>query len=159
MLQVEDLTLLESRAVARYVAEKYKKQGASLYGSTIVERALINQWIELEGKNYAPAGHLILYQLVIGPMRGVPTDVALVEESLVKFEKVLDMYEEQMGKTPYLSGYSFSLADMTHLPLTHYLMNLAKLSPAFDSKKNFMAWWERISARPAWKKVSAMFAS
>ncbi|MCO5591844.1 hypothetical protein L7F22_045837 [Adiantum nelumboides] len=159
VLQEEDFTLFESRAIARYVAEKYEKQGSALYGSTIAERALIEQWIEVEGQNYAPAGHPIFYQLVIGPMRGVPTDVALVEESLVKFEKVLDIYEERLGKTPYLGGESFSLADLTHLPLTHYLMNLPKVSPAFHSRKNVMAWWERISTRPAWKKVSAMSAS
>ncbi|KAI5060988.1 hypothetical protein GOP47_0023493 [Adiantum capillus-veneris] len=156
VFQDEDLTLFESRAIARYVAEKYEKQSASLYGSSVAERALIEQWIEVEGQIYAPAGHPIFYQLVIGPMRGVPTDMAVVEESLVKFEKVLDIYDERLGKAPYLAGESFSLADLTHMPLTQYLMNLPKVAPAFHARKNVMAWWDKISARPAWKKVIAM---
>lgn len=161
VLQDEDLTLYESRAIARYVADKYQNQGASLYGSSssIAARALIEQWLEVESQNYTPAAQPLFYQLVIHPMRGLPTDDAAVEEALVKFEKVLDIYEQRLGKAPYLAGESFSLADVTHMPLTHYLMNQPKAAGAFQSRKNVMAWWDRVSARPAWKKVVAMSTS
>jgi len=155
VLQDRDLTLFESRAIARYVAEKYK-EGTPLYGSTISERALIEQWMEVESQNYSPTAQPIIYQLIIHPMRGLPTDDSVVEAGLAKFEKILDIYEKQLGKTPYLAGDSFSLADLTHMPQTQYLISHPKVAGLFHARKNIMAWWDKISSRPAWKKVLAL---
>ncbi|KAH7447868.1 hypothetical protein KP509_01G124800 [Ceratopteris richardii] len=112
----------------------------------------------MEAQNFTPAGQPIFYQMVIAPMRGTPTNEAVVEESLIKFAKVLDIHEERLAKAPYLGGESFSLADLTHMPLTHYLIGLPKVSDVFRARKNVMAWWERISSREAWKKVTALSA-
>ena len=72
---------------------------------------------------------------------------------MAKLEKVLDVYEEHLSKNKYLAGDFFSMADLSHLPLTDYLVNVAKRGKGVTSRKHVNAWWEDISSRPAWKKV------
>lgn len=158
VLQDGDLTIFESRAIVRYIAEKYKGEGAALYGSTVEERALTEQWLEVEGQSYTSAVQPIFYELLLAPMRGLPTDLSVVEASLGKLATVLDVYEEHLARTPYLAGDFFSLADLSHLPQTHHLLSRAEVAELFHCRKHVKAWWDTISSRPAWKKAVAFSA-
>jgi len=71
-----------------------------------------------------------------------------------KVGKVLDVYEERLSKSKYLAGDFFSLADLQHLPYTHYLVNTCGKGDLISSRKHVKALWEDISSRPAWKKVA-----
>ncbi|KAH7433034.1 hypothetical protein KP509_07G051300 [Ceratopteris richardii] len=86
-------------------------------------------------------------------MKGAPTYMQIVNESLAKLEKVLDIYEDHLSKNEYLAGNFFSLADLSHIPFTHYLVNVAKKGEAITSRKHVNAWWLKISSRPSWQKV------
>jgi glutathione S-transferase len=121
----------------------------------LADKALTRQWLEVESQNFTPALQPIFYQLFVCPMRGLPVDLSVVEANLPKFAKVLDIYEERLGKTPYLAGEFFSLADLSHLPFLQNIVPKPELAHLFQSRKNVWAWWERISQRPAWKKVVA----
>lgn len=153
VLQDGDLTLFESRAILRYLANKYEGQGTSLYGKTLEEKAKVEQWLEVESQNYNGPISSIVHQLVFGPMRGQTPNEAVVAEAVAKAEKILDIYEEHLGKVEYLAGDFFSLADVSHLPYTYYLINKTNKGDIITSRKNVNAWWDRISSRPAWKKV------
>lgn len=41
----------ESRAIVRYIAQKFASQGTPLLGETLEEQAIINQWVEVESHN------------------------------------------------------------------------------------------------------------
>ena len=148
-----NLLYAESRAIARYISEKFEDQGTPLFGKTLKDRALVNQWLEVESQNYNPAISSIVSEVVFNEYRGLTTDEKVVEEQLARLEKVLDVYEEHLSKNKYLAGDFFSMADLSHLPLTHYLVNVAKRGKGVTSRKHVNAWWEDISSRPAWKKV------
>lgn len=143
----------ESRAIIRYIAAKYADRGPNLLGSTMEERALVDQWLEVESHNYNDSVFTLIFQLVILPRMGKPGDLALARNCEKELEKVLDIYEERLSKSKYLAGDSFTLADLSHLPGTRYLMNEAGMSHLVRERKNVNAWWEDISNRPAWKKV------
>ncbi|CAK9882361.1 unnamed protein product [Sphagnum jensenii] len=153
VLQDGDLTIFESRAIARYVSDKYEGQGTPLFGKTEKERALVNQWLEVESQNYYPVVSSIAYQLVFGPRRGLKPDEKVVEQQLQKFEKVLDIYEEHLAKNEYLAGNFFSLADLAHIPFTYLLLHQAKKGEGITSRKHVKAWWDKISSRPSWKQL------
>jgi len=51
-IQDGDLTLFESRAIVKYLAKKYKGQGTELFGNSLSEEALVEQWCEVEGQSY-----------------------------------------------------------------------------------------------------------
>ncbi|KAA8530723.1 hypothetical protein F0562_005343 [Nyssa sinensis] len=148
-----DFRLFESRAIIRYYAAKHADQGHKLLGTTLEERALVDQWLEVEAHNFNDLVFTIVLHLVILPRMGKRGDLALVQNSESKLEKVLDVYEQRLSKSRYLAGDSFTLADLSHLPATRYLMNEAGKGHLVRDRMNVNAWWNEISSRPAWKKV------
>nr|5F07_A Chain A, Putative glutathione S-transferase family protein [Populus trichocarpa] len=148
-----DFKLFESRAIIRYYAAKYEDRGPNLLGNTLEEKALVDQWLEIEAHNFNDLVFNIVFQVVILPRIGQQGDSELVRTYEEKLEKVLDVYEKRLSKSKYLAGDSFTLADLSHLPATRYLVNEAGLGHLVKDRKKLNAWWEDISSRPAWKKL------
>ncbi|CAM6084515.1 unnamed protein product [Calypogeia fissa] len=96
---------------------------------------------------------------VYNQFKGLQTDHAAVEAHLEKLEKVLDIYEVHLAKSQYLAGDFFSLADLSHIPLTHAFLTLAKKGEHITKRPAVKAWYEDISARPSWKKVQELIAA
>ncbi|KAH9330630.1 hypothetical protein KI387_002738, partial [Taxus chinensis] len=44
VIQDGDLTLFESRAIIKYLAKKNEGKGSNLWGSTLTEQTLVEQW-------------------------------------------------------------------------------------------------------------------
>eukprot|EP00270_Netrium_digitus_P002870 TRINITY_DN1323_c0_g2_i1.p1 TRINITY_DN1323_c0_g2~~TRINITY_DN1323_c0_g2_i1.p1 ORF type:complete len:214 (+),score=35.05 TRINITY_DN1323_c0_g2_i1:70-711(+) len=152
-----EFVIYESRAMARYVAEKYEGQGADLLGSTLQERALVNQWLDVESGTYHPPISGIIGQLVFRKGRGEEPDQAVVESLVTKLGSVLDVYEKHLATTgfEYLIGSKFTLADLSHLPYTHLLFTQTPYADVIRSRPNVAKWWDLISSRDSWKAVSA----
>ncbi|KAJ7564687.1 hypothetical protein O6H91_02G046600 [Diphasiastrum complanatum] len=147
-------TLFESRGIVRYLADKYEGQGPSLYGKTLHEKALVEQWLAVEIAITAA-----VVQLVLGPkFRGIPTDEAIVYSSLEKLEKVLDVYEAHLAKSKFLAGDFLSIADLVQLPFLFLLVEVAKRGEVVTSRKHVHKWYETISSLPSWKKVLSLYA-
>ncbi|KAJ0960291.1 hypothetical protein J5N97_001862 [Dioscorea zingiberensis] len=119
--------LFESRAICRYVAEKYAKQN--------------NKY--LLGRDFARAS---IYRTMAGKK-------SLLEQNEKKLAKVLDVYEQRLGDSRFLAGNEFTLADLFHLPNSHYLANSEEWRHLFESRKNVRRWWKKISNRNSWRKV------
>ncbi|XP_010904820.1 probable glutathione S-transferase GSTF1 [Elaeis guineensis] len=150
-----DLMLFESRAIARYVARKYKSSGPDLLREgNLQESAMVDLWLEVESQQYNPAIAPIVYQCLVIPMRGGVADQKLIDANVEKLGKVLDVYEDHLSKTKYLAGDFFSLADLSHLPYTHYFMATPYAS-LFESRPHVQAWWQDLSSRPAVRKTAA----
>ncbi|XP_028781351.1 glutathione S-transferase F10-like [Neltuma alba] len=153
LIQDGDYTLYESRAIMRYYAEKYKSQGVDLLGKTMEERGLVEQWLEVEAQNFHPFAYNLVIHILFPSIFGVIPDPKVIEESEAKLEKVLDIYEERLSKSKYLAGDFFSLADMSHLPFTDYLVNNMGKEHLIKKRKHVSGWWDDISNRASWKKV------
>ncbi|XP_062004969.1 glutathione S-transferase F11-like [Rosa rugosa] len=145
--------LFESRAIVRYYAAKYADRGPNLLGTTLEEKALVDQWLEVESHNFNDLVYAVVLQLVVLPSMGETSDLALVRACEEKLKKVFDVYEERLSKSTYLAGSSFTLADLSHLPAIRFLMDEVKMGHLVTERKNVNAWWEKISNRPAWKKL------
>ncbi|KAK9058741.1 hypothetical protein SSX86_023583 [Deinandra increscens subsp. villosa] len=155
--QDDDITLFESRAICRYIAEKYPTQGtAGLYGTNPLVKASIDQWLEAESQSFNPPSSVLTFQLVFAPRMKLKQDEALIKLNEGKLVKVLDVYENRLGSSRYLAGDEFSLADLSHLPNTQFLVDKTDRAELFTSRKNVSRWWSEISTRPAWKKVVEM---
>ncbi|XP_021273787.1 glutathione S-transferase F9-like [Herrania umbratica] len=154
-----DYTLYESRAILRYYAEKYKSQGTDLLGKTVEERGLVENWLEVEAQSYNPPIYTLTVQIMFSSKLGFPRDENLIKESEEKLAKVLDIYEERLSKSKYLAGDFFSLADLSHLPFTQYLVDQMGKEYMIRSRKHVSAWWDDISSRPSWQKVLQLYAA
>eukprot|EP00268_Persea_americana_P032315 TRINITY_DN3173_c0_g1_i1.p1 TRINITY_DN3173_c0_g1~~TRINITY_DN3173_c0_g1_i1.p1 ORF type:complete len:216 (-),score=41.49 TRINITY_DN3173_c0_g1_i1:376-1023(-) len=149
-----DLTLFESRAITKYLANKYKETGPDLLRhNSINESAIVQVWLEVEANQYSPPITALVFEILIKPLLGGTTDPHVVEAQSEKLGKVLDIYEERLSKNKYLAGEHFTLADLHHLPYTFNLMKTLK-SSLISNRPHVLAWWEDISSRPAWKKVA-----
>lgn len=155
--QDESISLFESRAICRYITDKYPNQGnKGLYGNNPLEKASIDQWLEAEGQSFNPPSSALVFQLAFAPRMKLKQDQGLIKQSEAKLAKVLDVYEKRLGESKYLAGEEFSLADLSHLPNTQYLVNVTDSAEMFSSRKNVGRWWEEISGRESWKKVVEM---
>lgn len=100
------------------MAKKNEGKGSNLWGSTLTEQALVEQWSQVESQSYNPAVTAIIVQKVFAPMMGGKTDEGIVQSSVEKLSKVLDVYEERLSKSKFLAGDFFSVADLPHLSYT-----------------------------------------
>lgn len=149
-------TVFESRAICRYICDKYPDKGnQTLMGRKdggLLARTSVDQWLEAEGHSFNPPSIALVFQLAFAPMMGLKQDTAAIEQNEAKLAKVLDVYDNRLGESRFLAGDDFTLADLSHLPNGHLLVSNNR-GDLFMSRKNLGRWWEEISARPAWKKV------
>jgi glutathione S-transferase len=143
----------ESRAICRYICEKYADKGnKGLYGTDPLSKASIDQWVEAEGQSFNPPSSALVFQLAFAPLMNIKQDKVAIRQNEEKLSKVLDIYEKRLGESQFLAGDEFSLADLSHLPNTQYLSATDK-GKLFTSRTNVGRWWDEISTRDSWKKV------
>ncbi|KAJ4903305.1 Glutathione S-transferase F9 [Raphanus sativus] len=148
-----DYKIFESRAVMRYVAEKYRSQGPDLLGKTVEDRGQVEQWLDVEATTFHPPLLNLTLHIMFASVMGFPSDEKLIKESEEKLAAVLDVYEAQLSKSKYLAGDFVSLADLAHLPFTDYLVGPIGKAYMIKDRKHVSAWWDDISSRPAWKET------
>lgn len=150
----------ESRAISKYVIHKYKMNEANLMREgNLKEATMVDIWTEVEAHTYNPALSPVVYECLFNPLlQGIPTNQKVVDESLEKLKKVLEIYEEHLSKHKYLAGDFISFADLNHFPYTFYFMATPH-AVLFDSYPHVKAWWESLVARPSIKKLGASMAA
>ncbi|KAL5845389.1 hypothetical protein ACOSQ4_011347 [Xanthoceras sorbifolium] len=155
--QDDEISLFESRAICRYICEKHPEKGnKGLYGTNPLAKASIDQWLEAEGQTFNPPSSVLVFQLAFAPRMKLKQDETLIKKNEEKLAKVLDVYDKWLGERRFLAGDEFSLADLSHLPNTHYLVNATDRGELFTSRKNVGRWWDEISSRDSWKEVVNM---
>ncbi|GJN36056.1 hypothetical protein PR202_gb24882 [Eleusine coracana subsp. coracana] len=158
VLEDGDLTLFESRAIARHVFRKHKPE--LLGGAGDPERAaMVDVWTEVEAHQFQPAAGAIVVECVFAPLLGRARDQRRVDENVGKLRAVLEAYDARLSKQnrPYLAGGDdVSLADLTHFPVMHYVMGTEYGPELVEGLPGVKAWWEAIAARPAAKKVAKL---
>ncbi|KAL6183809.1 PREDICTED: glutathione S-transferase F13-like [Fragaria vesca subsp. vesca] len=153
-LEDGDLTLFESRAIASYVAEKYKDSGSDLIRhNNLKEAALVKVWSEVEAQTFHPVISTIVHQHLILPLFGQQPDQAVIDANLEKLKNILNVYDARLKSSKYLAGDFFSIADLNHFPYLFYFMRSPWTSVVND-RPHVKAWWEDISSRPSFKKVA-----
>ncbi|KAJ7729196.1 glutathione S-transferase [Mycena metata] len=145
--------LYESRAICRYLAEKYADQGTQLLPKTLEGRALVEQAASVELANFNPvlvrAGKEVFRQR----RRNVP-DRTLIAEVMAGLEAKLDVYEVILGKHNFLAGDEFTLADLFHLSYVVWI-ELSGIDVMTSRGPNVKRWWTELVSRPEWVKMVA----
>ncbi|KAF8179590.1 glutathione S-transferase [Mycena galopus ATCC 62051] len=144
--------LFESRAICRYIADKYPNQGTVLVPTDAKGRALFEQAASIEFSNFDPFSSQAVGEMVFKPMRGLTPDKAVFDTLIATLSAKLDGYEAILGKQKYLAGNEVTLADLFHLP---YGAMLAKAGSDLMTTKgpNVTRWFNDISARHSWNTV------
>ncbi|KAJ7952279.1 glutathione S-transferase-like [Quillaja saponaria] len=90
VLNFDDIINSESRAICRYVCEKYIDKGnRGLYGTNTLAKASIDQWLEAEGQSFNPSTSTLVFQLAFASRMKIKQDQGLIKQSEGKLAKVL----------------------------------------------------------------------
>jgi glutathione S-transferase len=144
--------LYESRAIIRYLDEKLS--GPKLSPPEAKDRALMEQWISVEASYMSPKAMVIVMNNMFGPMMGKTPDTEAVAKASESLAHTFDIADKALAHQDYFGGKTFSLADIDWMPYVQYLFG-AKAGNLVTDRKHLGAWWERVSKRPSWVKVSA----
>ncbi|TCD65837.1 hypothetical protein EIP91_002142 [Steccherinum ochraceum] len=154
----DGFVLYEIRAIARYIATKYRKNAAvPLFPDPITESekyAKYEQAASAETAYWDKYASNVAQDLVTLPSFGFGVDPSYAQKRLQNLYASLDVYETVLSKQKYIAGDEFSLIDIFHLPYgtlltSHKILNLLDE----DKRPNVARWWKDISALPSWNRV------
>jgi len=150
-LEDHNFWLYEARAIISYLDEKLP--GARLTPEDIHDRAHMNQWLSVEYSYFSPAAMKIVQELLFSKFAGRTADMEVVKVARESVGNTLDIANKHLEKHHYFGNRHFSLADISWMPYVGYLV-AAEQGDLITSRPGVNAWWERVSSRPSWKKVT-----
>ncbi|KAJ7315798.1 thioredoxin-like protein [Mycena albidolilacea] len=107
----EGFILYESRAICRYIEDKYPNQGTPLVPTDSQGKALFEQAASIEYSNFDPFCSKAVAEMVFKPMGGQASNKAVFDELIETLSARLDVYESILGNQRYLAGNEVTLAD------------------------------------------------
>jgi glutathione S-transferase len=139
------------------LVNKYQgtKSSTVLIPSDVQKAALVEQFVSVEASYYTQHVAKLVGQLVFAKRRGNEPDLKIVNEAREELEKTLDVYEKLLEGKDYLTG-EFSLADLLHIPYTHYAVNAGE-GELWNKRPNVSRWWKKISERECWKNITTEY--
>ncbi|KAJ7096857.1 glutathione transferase [Mycena epipterygia] len=151
----DGFVLYESRAICRYLAEKYAGQGMPLVPTGLKEKALFEQAASVEFATFFPAVLKVVMESIVRQMHGLPVDEAALTQAVSELSAKLDAYEVIFGKQPFLGGDDFTLADLFHLYCAPLLAGAGIDVMVSTARPNVTRWWNDLISRPTWVQLKA----
>jgi glutathione S-transferase len=146
-----EFVLTESRAIMQYLASK--KPEAGLLPKDEAGRADVTRWQFWDAAHFSQALGMITFERAVKPMMGMgEPDEAKVKEGLANFRRFAAVLNTRLQGKTYVVGNSLTVADLT---LASSLMYAKQVEAPLAEFPNVDAWFSRISALEAWRKVSA----
>jgi glutathione S-transferase len=146
VLEDDGFILWESNVIVRYLADKAKAE--ALWPSDPKARATADMWMDWQ----QTVMWMDFVVLIVGLVRTPPEkrDNAAIEAARKRLIPVMTMLDAQLQKTPYLAGQSFTLGDIPAGVFAWRWFELPIERPALPALE---AWYKKLQARPAYKKI------
>ena len=96
----------------------------------------------------SPAHRPVLMGLVRTPPE--QRDPAVIAAGIGACESLFAMLDDELAKTPWLSGEHFGLGDIAVAP---FVYNLLTILDTWQPRPHLQRWYQQISQRPAWHAV------
>lgn len=141
-----DFVLWESNAIVRYLAAKHPAGG--LWPSDPGARAMGDKWMDWQISALFAALRPIFWALI--RTKPEDRDMKALEENRKKLTTLYAMLDDALSKTPYVSGDNFSMGD---IPIGATTFRWYHLDIERANFVHLKAWYDRIAARPAFKKT------
>jgi len=149
----EEVNVFETSHILLYLAEAHDN---FLLPSSPAERAETLNWLFF-AHGIAPVlggvfGHFVHYAPVV-------VEYA-INRATMETKRVLDLLNSRLAERPFLAGAEFTIADVKTAPWIGALANYYTLPNGtsardfldFESYSNVVAWLDRCTARPAYKR-------
>jgi glutathione S-transferase len=138
--------LYETQAISRYIDEVFP--GPSLQPSSPAMRARMMQVVGLlDSYAYRPMVWGVFVQRVRIALRGGVADEELIRTSLPSVEKSLDAIAALQANAPFLTGDTFTLADIHAYPMLKYLSLAPEGASAIVARPSIARWLDAFGRR------------
>ncbi|KAJ7614853.1 glutathione S-transferase [Roridomyces roridus] len=157
-IEDDGFIVYESRAIARYLADKYADQdhGPRLIPvpTKVQERAVFEQGASVENVNFFPSVLKVIQEKFEKPLHGETTDEVALAGYIAELSKVLSVYDDILSKQRFMGGDEFSLVDIFHVG-TGPGLALGGIDVMISTGPNVARWWNDVISRPSWVKLQA----
>ncbi len=156
MLELDDGRQIgESIAICRYFEEIYPNP--PMLGRDPYEKAIVDMWerrafdegMMAAGEVFRNTADAFKDRGLPGFSGPVPQIPALIERGKMRLASFFEKFDEQLGKTRFIAGDQFTLADCTLFCSIEFAGWSDIKIPA--TCKNLLRWQEEVSARPSAK--------
>lgn len=146
VIEDDGFVLYESNAIVRYLASRSE----SLFPAEPRRRADIDRWMEWQSTGFTPSMWAAFMQLIRTPEG--KRDMAAVEASRAKGEKHAAILDRQLANRRYITGDTFTAADIVVGCAAHRWLNLPL---AREPRPHLERWYADLKARPASRQVTS----
>jgi len=148
LLEDGDLLLAESAAIVEYIIVKHGN-GRFKLGPEHADYASFLYWFHFSNGNLQP----VVGRLMMINRAQLAADHPLQLAVQGRFDKVMALVDERLGKVPYLAGHEFTAADI----MSVFSLTTMRLFQPFDLAPypNIRAYLQRIGERPAYRRAMA----
>lgn len=146
VVEYDERVLFESRSILRYIA-KNNNDIEDLLGDVDTDI-----WLEVESQNYNPHVSKIVNEKLFKKWKGEKSNQEVVQSEVKMLESVLDVYEKRLSQTTFIGGDQFSIADISHIPYTNYMLRCG-YKELYKSRPNVYRWVKQIIKRPSVKSL------
>lgn len=143
-----DVSVFESGAIAQYLGEHYDPESKLHRPAGHAERTEWLIWLHYAETMAVHGASLVQQKVFIAKEDRSPVVQKLESRRL---EKALEVVDRQLADRDYLLKSGFSTVDTN----VGYSVHLAKGFVSLDPFANVVKYYERLSARPAFKKAAA----
>jgi len=149
LVEVDDASLFESRAICRYLCEKYPGVGPKLIPelSNPEAKGVWEMRLLLEATEFDINITPIFNETIIKPALKQTPDAAILAHRLPRLETCLDVLNRALSERPFMGGHEYSLVDLFYMPSIYCA---TKCVDVFGSRPFLKKWWDGVSARKAW---------
>jgi len=141
----DGFVLWESHAIVRYLAAKHG--AGTLWPADLRQRADSDRWMDW-AYTFQAQFRTVFWGLVRTPPE--KRDMKAIEEARKKCGELLAIPDQALSHKPYFAGNSLTIGDIPLGCHVHLWMRLPIERPAHA---NLQRWFDRLCARPAFKKV------
>ena len=144
--------LCDSTAIVAYLDTQYPNP--ALIPADPQARGKVIWFDEFMDTILASAGLKILFNRVVGPkLLKVPVSEEIARQGEAELPRPLDWLESVVPDSGWLVGDQFTLADISVGCMVHTL-GFVGFGPSSERPRT-LAWFERVTARPAWQAIMA----
>ena len=138
--------LWESNAIVRYLAAKHG--AGTLWPDDPRVRADADRWMDWASATLGRAMRDAFWGLV--RMAPAERDQRSIATSIARSAELLPIADAALADRPYIAGDAFTMGD---IPLGCHMYNWMMLPIPRPPLPHLAAWYERLTTRPAYRKV------
>ncbi|KAF5723354.1 glutathione S-transferase [Fusarium mundagurra] len=149
------LVLTESRAIARYLADRYGEPNNKLIPDGEIAKAKFEEAASIELTSFDAVANPLAFEAYFKSqfMDQEPKE-QVVKDLKVKLERVLRLLDQKLSTQPFMAGETVTLVDFFYVPYMHYLED-GVWPTLLDAHANLLTWWNRMKGRASYRQIYA----